>query len=57
MAIQNTEETTEDKTVDENTSIVMSDDNLKKSSTGMKNPFGPYSYVVLAVLFLIRLCD
>lgn len=57
MAIQNSEETTEDKTVDENTSIVMSDDNLKKSSTGMKNPFGPYSYVVLAVLFLIRLCD
>jgi len=28
-----------------------------KSKEKMKNPFGPYSYVVLALLFLIRLAD
>lgn len=52
MALQSTEET-----ADENTSIVMSDTPGGKPAAKMKNPFGTYSYVVLALLFLIRLSD
>ena len=51
MAIQNTTETTEDATIDEEVGLT------KKIGGKMKNPFGPYSYLVLAVLFLIRLSD
>ena len=50
MAIQNQEETAD-------SSIVMSDTPDAKGFPKMKNPFGPYSYVVLALLFLIRLAD
>jgi len=54
LAIQNTEDTN-DATIDEETDIEV------KSKSGltskMKNPFGRYSYVVLGLLFLIRLCD
>lgn len=53
MAIQNTEDTN-DATIDE-------DIEVKSKTTGlsskMKNPFGAYSYVVLGLLFLIRLSD
>lgn len=52
MAIQNqTTEETEEATTDEEVGLT------KKTGGKMKNPFGPYSYIVLAVLFLIRLSD
>ena len=52
MAIQNT-----DETADDTTSIMTSEEKGLKPKEKMKNPFGPYSYVVLALLFLIRLAD
>ena len=54
MAIQNTTENTEDDAL---TTIDEEDGLTKKTGGKMKNPFGRYSYLVLAVLFLIRLSD